>query len=649
MLGRSYAESYHPLHEHPSRSPSSASYSSATGQQQASLPKQGIYKSNASGGDNPDHRSHQDDDNNNNNNTVDRDRKHVRKSNRKRHKRAKKTASVAPLSNGNDSHAPDKYAARELYVSLRCQWKIKHQQRTLHRVVMVNWDRNVVYDKPVRDLKSMKIKMAPFFNGKVIIGHGLEDCWDILGLQQHGWVNVRDCAHYYPFMQPQQSINSICSVEENGSNVTMVPRTLEDLAAAYFHRNIADVNDPLVAQARTAMDLYRSVRTAWETEITELWRHQSMMNTAPYQYENTNDTATEQLYRENLEYSPSSIPGDAFGPEPADLHQLVQKGLDLNSDASHEEELSTVAPTEPTLECDSVYSHTVSDSTNSIISETSIWRPADECSPSHNTSKNKTQRHSTASFGWGLWLSRPVTAISNSSYQAKDASHHGCLEEEDDNDDRVQDDALNAEQEFEWPGAVPEERGLLPHHLLDESFDDAEDEVPPQEASNHPIDGSDWLEPAPKREMSWFARLRRSPDGRKEYPSNAIGNDIGHDCGEQQSHPLEGVVDLNIRSNAKPSWFPRLKRSTTPVAAPAAPPAVVENSGASASDPSRSDGEASFNRSTHSCDDYWLLDEKNLQVRFSFFRRKSFTLDNSPSVAEKNAVSQSCPDDVVQN
>jgi len=566
MLERAFPEPNMAWPKQPSPSAVSISYSAAAAprrgaQAPAFSTKNGFHpKSNnasiASTADNHNNHHHN---NNNKANTA----KLSQKTHRKRNKKAKKNASVAPLGHTHktSSHATGgKFAARDLYVSLRCQWKVKHQQQILHRVVMVNWDGNVVFDKPVRDLKSMKDKIAPFFKGKVIIGHGLEDCWQALGLQQHGWADVRDCAHYYPFMQPQQSSNSQRIVEKEEFLSTMEPRTLEDLAAAYFHRDITDLNDRLVAQARAAMDLYRHVRVAWENEITELLRQQFI---APHE---TTTTATvlepHQGTRENLEF----VHRDGFEPVVAGLPYLFQKRLDLN--AQHEEELSTAAPTEATLECgDSVYSHTISDGTSSIISEPSIW-----ASSSHST---KSKRPSAASFGWGLWLSRPATATASISCPSE------WLEEE---EEESQDYGLNLRKESEWPEELPEEKELLPHHLLDESFDDAEDEIPaPQEASNHPIDGSDWLEPSPKKEMSWFSRLRRSPDGRKEEPLNAVGNEIRKDGGEQPGHPLGGLVDLNVRmSNSKSSWFPRLKRSTTTSSA-------AENSSLTVCDPSRAD------------------------------------------------------------
>ena len=594
MLGRAFGESHHPWSAQP---PNASSYSPAPRRVQQQPPfSKGI-------------------NNNTNNKTNHSSNKKANPQShtarRRRNKKVKKSASVAPIHTTNTTlnSSRGKYAARDLYVSLRCHWKVRYdEQRILHRVIVVNWDGSVVFDKPVRDLKSTKEKLASFIKGKVIIGHGLEDCWDALGL--HGAADVRDCARYLPFMQQEDN-----AMMTNATSM-IIPRTLEDLAAEYFHRNIYDLNDRLVAQARASMDLYRHARVAWENEITELLRQKMK---APGQVQHTSTLLGLHGQSEALEYIQEAVPcapaGGVVGFDTAaSLEERFQKSLKLEYAA--QEEASIQASTEATLECDSVHSYTVSEDTSSIISEPSIWRPADE--PSHHSNNNNTQRQSTASFGWGLWLSRQTTAGNS-----LPADANGWLEQQ-------QDDRLNRRRDLESE-ELTEEKEFLPHHLLDESFDDSEQEIPPPEASNHPIDGSDWLESSPKREMSWFSRRRRSPEGRKDSPASTV-DDIRHDCGEQ-SHPLEGVADSHPRNTTKSSWFPRLKRST-----------AVESSSASVCDPPRVDGDAYFNRSSHSCDEYWLVGEKNSQARFSFFRRKSFSVADNPSVAEETVYP--CSEDV---
>ena len=471
----------------------------------------------------------------------------------RRRKRSKKKNTIAP---------DVRFAARDLYVSLRCDWK-KGQPK---RIVMVNWAGGVVFDKPVREWPAMRPKVADFIKGKVVIGHQIEYALHSLNLQ-HSWADLRDVAQYLPYMRETQDALS----------TMLLPRTLEDLAVDFLERDITSVNDHLIAQARAAMDLYRHKRVPWENEITVVLRQKET------QYESLLETRLQEnlqsidetiaFTQDEHEYSPNQVPlpGSVL---PTDF------ALPVNSESILlPEEKSLSAPTEATQETDTLPSASVRDDMSSVVSsEQSIWKPADA-----------SVENSDGSSTWGLWL-QPTDATDDSTFAQVESRRKYTVSTIDE--------------------YSPEEDRLLPHHLL-ETFDESDHDDPPEETL---------AEPAPRR-PSLFSRRRRSLEAGKGVNAGSFfeHKDWRGDLEdapkrtlpgrEETSHHIDGTDWLSEQPRNK-SWLSRLMW---------APSEGAEEASRTA------ERETWLNRSSHNTDslDLWVGEGVAKESRFSFFRRKS--------------------------
>ena len=153
----------------------------------------------------------------------------------------------------------------------------------LARVVMVNWAEEVVLDTFVKvahvtdyrtfvsgitaeDLEGSRVmELADVRNfvrstlsGKILIGHALEN--DLKALKiTHPWHDIRDSATYAPFMR------EILSDEKK----LLRPRKLKELVQNKLGREIQELgksHDP-IEDARSALQLYKSERMAWEKAV----------------------------------------------------------------------------------------------------------------------------------------------------------------------------------------------------------------------------------------------------------------------------------------------------------------------------------------------------------------------------------------------
>merc|ERR1712233_95124 len=103
--------------------------------------------------------------------------------------------------------------------------------------------------------------VTSILQGKILIGHGLKNDLAVTGIH-HPWCDIRDTATYVPFMRTQESR----SAEDQS---TLCPRKLKDLVFEKLGNHIqvmGKAHSP-VEDAIAAMDLYKSVRSEWETEM----------------------------------------------------------------------------------------------------------------------------------------------------------------------------------------------------------------------------------------------------------------------------------------------------------------------------------------------------------------------------------------------
>jgi len=159
-------------------------------------------------------------------------------------------------------------------------------ESALARVVIVNWDREVVLDTfvkpsvPVTDyrtfvsgvrredlesewamsLEDCRAEVSSILKGKILIGHGLQNDLDAIGIT-HPWSDTRDTTTFAPFMRS-------CVVEDV---CVLRPRKLRDLAFEELGQQIqvnCEAHCP-IEDATAALDLYKSARMEWEKVIME--------------------------------------------------------------------------------------------------------------------------------------------------------------------------------------------------------------------------------------------------------------------------------------------------------------------------------------------------------------------------------------------
>lgn len=203
-------------------------------------------------------------------------------------KRGPKPTRVSKATSTKTHDAPMK--RRDIYFALDCEMVGVGQDgldSALARVSIVNWDNEIVLDtyvkvdQPVIDYRTFVSGIRPeqiesdyavslcevrrlvttMLQGKILIGHGLKNDLKVMGIN-HPWCDVRDTATYEPFMRTQECR----SAEEQ---TTLCPRKLRDLVREKLRKEIqvmGKAHSP-VEDAIAAMDLYKEVRSEWETEM----------------------------------------------------------------------------------------------------------------------------------------------------------------------------------------------------------------------------------------------------------------------------------------------------------------------------------------------------------------------------------------------
>ena len=157
----------------------------------------------------------------------------------------------------------------------------------LARVVLVNYDEDVVYDKfvrvsqPVTDYRTFvsgitaddlegnpaaisfaecRAEVRRILHGKILIGHGLSS--DLAALDMsHPWSDVRDTAKYAPFMRHVHSRDTHQDV--------LLPSKLRDLVwdrCQMQIQHLGQSHDPK-EDAVAALRLYKSARKEWEVDM----------------------------------------------------------------------------------------------------------------------------------------------------------------------------------------------------------------------------------------------------------------------------------------------------------------------------------------------------------------------------------------------
>lgn len=217
----------------------------------------------------------------------------------KNSKRGTKRVSKATSTKTHD--APMK--RRDIYFALDCEMVGVGKEgldSALARISIVNWDNEIVLDtyvkvdQPVTDYRTFVSGIRPeqiesesamplhevqqvvtsILQGKILIGHGLKNDLAVTGIH-HPWCDIRDTATYVPFMRTQESR----SAEDQS---TLCPRKLKDLVFEKLGNHIqvmGKAHSP-VEDAIAAMDLYKSVRSEWETEMMKQVNKANTVNDA---------------------------------------------------------------------------------------------------------------------------------------------------------------------------------------------------------------------------------------------------------------------------------------------------------------------------------------------------------------------------------
>lgn len=157
-------------------------------------------------------------------------------------------------------------------------------ESSLARVTLVDWcgrillDRYVQQTRPVTDYRTFVSGITPeilergsamtlehvrgivmqYLNGRILVGHGLEN--DLKALRiQHPWWLIRDTAAYQPFMQ----------VRGTKKKNIYLPRKLKHLAKELLRQDIQVYGKPHDPKedAYAALSLYCTVRLQWENAV----------------------------------------------------------------------------------------------------------------------------------------------------------------------------------------------------------------------------------------------------------------------------------------------------------------------------------------------------------------------------------------------
>mmetsp|Transcript_7483 Transcript_7483/g.10739 ORF Transcript_7483/g.10739 Transcript_7483/m.10739 type:complete len:489 (-) Transcript_7483:234-1700(-) len=111
-------------------------------------------------------------------------------------------------------------------------------------------------------LARVQILASNILNGKILIGHGLENDLKVMGIQ-HPMSDIRDTALYTPFMR---------KIERENDETIHCPRRLKELVKEKLGKKIqveGKAHSP-VEDAIAAMDLYKSNRNNWEMHLIQV-------------------------------------------------------------------------------------------------------------------------------------------------------------------------------------------------------------------------------------------------------------------------------------------------------------------------------------------------------------------------------------------
>ena len=180
-----------------------------------------------------------------------------------------------------DKQCPQ-FPARKRYLALDCEMVgvgVNASRSSLARIVIVDWrgqrlfDEYIQQSEPVTDyrtfvsgitdihlqqatmsLSTCRMRVSKILFGQILVGHGLENDLRALGID-HPWWMIRDTACYEPFMSTRNNL--------------FLPRKLKDLVYERLGKQIQEIGKPHspYEDARWAMNLYKSVRSDWETYV----------------------------------------------------------------------------------------------------------------------------------------------------------------------------------------------------------------------------------------------------------------------------------------------------------------------------------------------------------------------------------------------
>lgn len=180
---------------------------------------------------------------------------------------------------------------RDMYFAVDCEMVgvgPNGTESALARVSIVNFANEIVLDtyvkvdQPVTDYRTfvsgirpehiesdsampivrVQILVSKILNGKILIGHGLENDLKVMGIQ-HPMSDIRDTATYTPFMR---------KIEKENDETIHCPRRLKELVMEKLGKQIQVEGKPHspVEDAIAAMDLYKSKRNNWEMHLIQL-------------------------------------------------------------------------------------------------------------------------------------------------------------------------------------------------------------------------------------------------------------------------------------------------------------------------------------------------------------------------------------------
>jgi len=174
------------------------------------------------------------------------------------------------------------FPARKRFLALDCEMVgvgVNASRSSLARVVIIDWRGQSLFDEyiqqsePVTDYRTFvsgitdqhlreatmplhicRLRVSKILFGQILVGHGLENDLSALGID-HPWLMIRDTACYEPFMSARNNM--------------FLPRKLKDLVYERLGKQIQEIGKPHspYEDARWAMNLYKTVRSDWESYI----------------------------------------------------------------------------------------------------------------------------------------------------------------------------------------------------------------------------------------------------------------------------------------------------------------------------------------------------------------------------------------------